>query len=330
MPGWDDYRYFLAVARAGSLSGGARALGVTQPTMGRRIEQLETSMRHALFERLPGGFALTQAGAAALPFAEQMERAAEGLESALSSHDEVQRPVVRITTTLSLSMHWLGERVAQFLKADPSLRVSTRSGISLHDVRHFHADIALRIGGPGEDSLFGRRVGSVHCGLYASMEYIRQHGAPASPEDLEGHRYIESEGEIEQLEQAHQLRALSRESAWDFCADNTVVQLAACKAGCGIAPLMCLVADQQPGLVRVLKDSFDVSLDLWLLTHRELRNDPAVRRVFDYLAGEAQSSAALFEGRAGPPAGATVVPYEVAGNTTSPRGRRPKRLATSA
>ena len=297
MLSWDDYRFFLAVARCGSLSAAARALSVTQPTVGRRIDQMETELKVKLFERTEAGFNLTEAGEAALNFVEAMDREAEAASNCLARFLNRPKEVVRIATTLNLATCWLTEKLATFKTTNPNVRLAIRVGIQRADVSRYKADIALRMGNPGDEQLFGRRIGHIHCGLYASQDYVEDRGIPESLADLAGHCVIDSEGEIENLPQVMALRDTLQDNNIDFGADNTTVQMAAVRNGLGIAPLPCFMADPAPNFVRILPEAFDIPVDLWLLVNRDLKETGPVRRTYDFIARAITADSALFKGQ---------------------------------
>lgn len=296
MLSWDDYRFFLAVARCGSLSAAARALSVTQPTVGRRIDQMENELKVKLFERTEAGFSMTEAGEAALNFVEAMDREAEAAGNCLARFLNRPKEVVRIATTLNLATCWLTEKLAAFKTTNPNVRLAIRVGIQRADVSRYKADIALRMGNPGDEQLFGRRIGQVNCGLYASQTYLDDHGLPEKLQDLAFHSVIDSEGEIENLPQVAALRETIQDSDIDFGADNTTVQMAAVRNGLGIAPLPCFMADPVPNFVRILPNLFDVPVDLWLLVNRDLKETGPVRRTYDFIARAITADADLFKG----------------------------------
>lgn len=297
MLSWDDYRFFLAVARCGSLSAAARTLAVTQPTVGRRIDQMEGELKVKLFERTDSGFCLTDAGKATLHFAEAMDREAEGAGNCLARFLSKPKEIVRIATTLNIANCWLTEKLAAFRTTNPSVRLAIRVGLQRADVSRYKADIALRMGDPGDDQLFGRRIGQVHCGLYASQAYVEDRGAPETLDDLASHSVIDSEGEIENLPQVAVLRDSMPDGGVDFGADNTTVQMAAVRCGLGIAALPCFMADPAPNFLRVLPEAFDIPVDLWLLVNRDLKETGPVRRTYDFLARAITADAALFNGK---------------------------------
>lgn len=312
---WDDFRFILAVARQGSLSAAARTLRVSQPTVGRRIDQLEQQLGRTLFERDAQGFRLNETGMAVLRFVEGMEREAEGIENFLHSAARLPRPTVRIATTFNLANFWLTDKLAALSHRDPAVRYAVQVGIQKADVQRYCADIAVRMGDPEDETLFGRRVGKVHCGLYASDAYLAAQGTPQTSAALAGHRVIGAEGAIENLPQCAALRRISGSDGCDFCADNTNIQLAAARAGLGIATLPCFVAESEKTLQRILPEDFDIPVDLWVLVNHDLKESGPVRQTYDFILHEALSDSALFKGDAPRPDGASdgkVVPLSAA------------------
>ncbi|MEM9691381.1 MAG: LysR family transcriptional regulator [Myxococcota bacterium] len=295
---WDNYRFFLAAVRGGTLSAAARALKVAQPTAGRRIEALEQEVG-PLFDRDAQGMSLTPLGEEILPHVEAMAQQASALEQCAVRHRSGVRRTVFIATTMGLSTHWLAEKTALLRVDVPDLRVSVRVGIPRADLIHHEADIALRMGSPAHDDLVGRRCGKIGCGLYASRAYLEQNGSPASLEALDDHTLVDSEGEIADLPQVKVLRHRTAAAAVALGCDSVTVQIAALKAGLGIAPVPCFMAEPSPVLVRLLPELFHVEVDLWLLVNPRLKHEPTVRRVLDHLHEEAVRDASRLAGRPG-------------------------------
>lgn len=293
---WDDFRFVLAVARQGSLSAAARTLRVSQPTVGRRIEQLEQQVGQALFERDCQGVRLNDTGQAILRFIEAMDREAEGVGNYLSDSNRAPRPTVRVATTFNLANFWLTWKIAALAARNPAIRFEVQVGIQKVDLQRYCADIALRMGDPDDETLFGRRVGQVHCGLYASQAYLTTHGQPEGLPDLRQHRIVGAAGAVENLPQCAALREITGSAGCDFFADNTNVQLTAAKAGLGIAPLPCCIAAGEAGLVRVLPEVFDIPVDLWVLINRDLKDRRPVRETYDFILREAVKDSQLFKG----------------------------------
>ncbi|WP_422364980.1 LysR family transcriptional regulator [Pelagibius sp.] len=297
MRDWDDYRYFLAVAESGSLSAAARLLGVAQPTVGRRIAQLEERIQARLFDRLNQGYQLTATGRRAVEAAARMQRDAFNIERLVEGADTALAGRVGIATAEGLGTFWVSPRLAALQRAYPAIEVELLTGVSAHDLLRREADIALRIGNPRSDQLIGRRIGQVHCGLYASIAYLSAHGKPETPGDLADHHIIESVRETADLRQARRLRSLARDAKVALRCNSIIVQLAALRNGVGIMALPHYMAREDNRLVQLLPESFDVPIDLWLLSHRDLRRTARIRAVLDFIIAEAAADPDLRIGR---------------------------------
>ncbi|MEM9383680.1 MAG: LysR family transcriptional regulator [Pseudomonadota bacterium] len=280
---WDDLRIFLAVARERSLSDAAAALEVSQPTVSRRLKELERRLSATLIDRGAEGHTLTPAGQQILTLVEELDRGVNAVERRVAGTDTRISGKVQVAATTGLARLWLAARLAPLLEQEPDLDIDLCVGIDHSDLLRREADVALRFGDPGSDQLVGRRLGQVHCGLYASPSYLADRGEPTSPNELTGHVMIESARLIDELVQVRELRRMSKGARARITSDNVEVQLAAAEAGLGIVPLLTYMRHGAPTLQRILRPHFDIPLDLWLLTHRDLRDNARVRRVLDFV-----------------------------------------------
>ena len=280
---WNDYRHFLAVANSGSLSAAARHLKVAQPTVGRRIQALETQLQTSLFDRLPHGYVLTDAGREIVALAQEIEQQSLAIERRISGMDTLPAGKVCISTTEGLG-NWLVRQLPAFNQQYPQLSIELAIATSMSNLLRREADIALRVGNPGSDELIGRSIGKVRIGLYAAERYLKAQGTPQSLADLANHQVIESTGDIGDLVQARFLRKHSPQTS-ALCCNNISLQLAAVHAGLGLAALPAYyVPPASTDLVRVLNQAFNLTLDLWLLTHRDLRQNAKVRAVMQFIS----------------------------------------------
>ena len=175
---WDDVRFFLAVARAGSLSGAARVLGVGHVTVGRRITLLEKRLGVTLLHRTPDGFAVTAAGDAVLRQCIAMENAALDLERVAAGRDSLAAGSIRLTATEALAHRVIAPAIAELRKSHPDLRVDLAVGVRSLDIARREADLAVRVGRPSGSGLVCRKLGEVGYSLYASSGYVAQHRMP--------------------------------------------------------------------------------------------------------------------------------------------------------
>ena len=293
---WGLYRYFLAVAKASSLTAAARSLGVSQPTVGRQIQALETSLNAKLFDRTKDGCALTDAGRAIVEQVEAIEEQTLAIERHTAGESARPTGRVRISAAEGLATFWLAPKLPAFNRLYPDIEIDLVVGSAPLDMMRREADIVLRIGTPVAEDLICKRISPVGFGLYASEGYLAEHGMPQCLDDLSDHKLIESTGEIDNLAQARELRRLLKRRVVAVQCNNILTQFAALQAGAGILALPFYMAESVPGLRRVLADQFHLSLDLWLLVHRDLRLVARIDLALDYLSHEIRRDAERLSG----------------------------------
>ncbi|HTJ93549.1 MAG TPA: LysR family transcriptional regulator [Pararobbsia sp.] len=279
-PSWDLYRSFLGVLEAGSLSGAARALGLTQPTVGRHIDALETSIGLTLFTRSQSGFIPTEAALALRSYAETLASTATALLRAASGHGEGVRGTVRISASEVIGVEILPPILASLRAAHPQLVVELTLSSRVEDLLRREADIAVRMIRPSQDALIARRVGEIELGLHARQDYLERCGTPATWDDLTQHAIIGFDTETAFIRNARaKLRAYSRER-FALRTDSDIAQLAAIRAGYGIGICQVPLARRDPALVRLMPDAFDMRMDTWIAMHEDLRDSPRCRVTF--------------------------------------------------
>src|SRR5215813_3583546 len=183
---WDDVRFFLAVARTGSLSAAARSLGVGHVTVGRRVAALEKRLGVTLLNHTPDGFATTSAGEAILRQCAAMENAALDLERIAAGRDALVRGSVRVTTTEALAYQLVAPAIAPLRQAHPELQIDLVVGVRSLDIARREADLAVRFARPTAPELVCRKLGEVGFSLYASQRYLARHGVPTRGQGLAG------------------------------------------------------------------------------------------------------------------------------------------------
>jgi len=286
---WDDLRFFLVVARHGTLSSAAKELKVTQPTVGRRIAALEHRMGARLFARSSAGFALTASGAQALAFAERMEQDALGAERQLAGRDAGVVGTVRITASEWLVSSVLSPLLRPLLANHPRLKVEL-----LSDPRHLNlarreADIALRPRRFEQSGVIQRSVGRLDFALYAERAYLNALGAPQHG-DGRGHILIGMSDETGDVARAWLDGALPH-AVRSVKTNGRDAMLALARAGIGLACLARVVGDATPELQRVDLLPGIPSPTLWLGIHRDARETPRVRAVIAHLTEQLRALA---------------------------------------
>ncbi|WP_329741156.1 LysR family transcriptional regulator [Dyella sp. A6] len=281
-PGWELYRSFLAVAREGSLSAAARMLGMTQPSVGRHIRQLEVALGVALFTRSPRGLALTELGDELAAHAQSMDAASAALRRAASGSRQDVRGVVRISCSDVVGAEVLPPMLVTLRKRYPGIVIELSPSNRVEDLLRKDADIAVRMVRPTQGALVARRVGSIPLGLYAHRRYLKAHGRPQKVGELAQHAIIGFDHETPALRAIRHRLPFGREH-FALRTDSDLTQLAALRAGFGIGVCQCAIARRDRQLERLLPDAFELELDTWLVMHEDLRTSHRVRAVYDHL-----------------------------------------------
>lgn len=275
---WDDVRFFLAVARTGSLSGAGRALGVGHVTVGRRISLLERRLGVALLNRTPDGFTTTSAGEAILRQCVAMESAALDLERVAAGRDSLVTGSVRVTTTEALAYQLIVPAIASLRHAHPELRVDLMVGVRSLDITRRDADLAVRFARPTASDLVCRRLGDVRFSLYASPHYMARLGIPKRGQGLAGYDLITFTGAPIATSPFFMDESLQGARIALRC-DNPLIQLKAAVSEMGIAELACFLGDSSPDLIRVWPDEAPARRTAWMIVHQDMRRSARIRAV---------------------------------------------------
>jgi DNA-binding transcriptional LysR family regulator len=281
---WDLYRSFLALARHGSLSRAAHALRLTQPTLGRHLDQLEQALGAPLFTRSQRGLIPTRTALDLVPLAEAMQSAAEAMARAASSPAGDIAGVVRITASEVIGAEVLPTILAAFAAAHPSVAFELHLSNRIEDLLRRDADIAVRMIRPTQSGLVARRLGQTVLGLHAHRDYLAAAGEPRALADLPRHRLIGFDRVAVPVPGIEAAGLVLTPAMFSLRTDSDLAQLAALRAGYGIGVCQLGLARRDPNLSRVLAEEFAVKLETWLVMHEDLRGSPGVRAVFDHLA----------------------------------------------
>lgn len=280
---WSTLRDFIAVAETGSLSQAARRLRLSQPTLSRRIAALEEQLKMQLFQRTPRGLLLTDAGEDVLAGARRVEEEALAIERQAEAAHQTLTGTVRISVTEGLGALWLPARLATFHASHPGVCVEVLVDNRTVNLIRREADIAVRLFRPEQPDLIAKRAGELVMGLYGARSYFERHGKPVTIADLKQHYHVgfdESMGrhqEVQRLERCFAPERIIHRSS------SFIGQLNATLAGIGIGAHDCVFADAQATLERVLPDDFNHVIEIWLVTHADMRRSARIRAVFDFL-----------------------------------------------
>jgi DNA-binding transcriptional LysR family regulator len=288
---WGDFQVVLAVARHGSLSKAAEALGSSHPTLFRRIRDIEANIGATLFKRSRQGYRPTPAAAGVLALAEEFDQRLRELDRDAALATEAR---ITLTTTEVLVHQVVPQLLVQCRRALPQVCINLLVDERLANIRQREADIALRAGGEPDGDLIGRVVCNIEVAIYAHRDL-----PPLSMDDLPRQQWITVDDSLAHLASSRWLTAqgLMRRAAVRCSSTLAVARLL--EAGLGVGILPCYLGDASPHLRRVSPVLTDFRSQLWLLSPKQLRGVPSVSATLECLTVGLRGMADLFEGRSG-------------------------------
>lgn len=274
---WDDLRFVLAIARFGNLAAAANALGVNHSTMFRRLNALEKDIGSKLFERLAVGYRPTEAGQRLIEAAERMEAEALALDRELSGRDTRLSGQLRVTCSETLAARVLMPLIAGFRSQHPGILVDLLIENRVIDMARREADVALRAMRPSQGDLFGRKIADVQWSFFASAGYLTTHGTPKTLADLGKHAVIGWAENATQTKADAWIAKNVPSSSIGFRANGFVNQFVAVRDGLGLALLPVYLAAGEKNVVPVLGRVKHLVTEMWIVTHRSLKDTARVR-----------------------------------------------------
>jgi len=297
MLAWDDLRFVLAVARSGNLRAAAATLGVNHSTMFRRLNAAEQALGAKLFERLAAGYRPTEAGLRLIEAAERMETEALALDRDLTGRDTRLTGALRVTASETLAFGMLTGEIARFRALHSGIVIELLVDNRVLDLSRREADIALRATRPAQGDLFGRKLADVRWCFYGAAS---AKGLPKTRRDLARHPIIRWAEATQPTKAAAWLARHLADAPAGYRTGSLVNQFMAAKAGLGLALLPCYLGDADEGLVRVLGPLPDLTTELWLVTHRSLKDTARIRAFMEAVGdGLKRSMAGISRPRAG-------------------------------
>lgn len=286
IPAWDLWRAFDAVMAFGTLSGAARALGSTQPTIGRQIEALEAALGYSLFVRSPRGLTATDAARTLAPLAAEMTAIASALVRAGAGAAAGQRGVVRITAAKVMAAEVLPAMLARFRLNHPKIDIEVSASNEVEDLLTREADLAVRTADPTQLALRAKKIGMSPIKLFADESYLARAGLPGCLDDLMGHTLIGYDKSPVLREILARFGIDPAQAHFAIRSDDELTQQGLLRAGIGIGGMQAALARRTPSLIPVLHENFEIPMPVWLVMHEDLRGSLPVRLLFDHLATE--------------------------------------------
>jgi DNA-binding transcriptional LysR family regulator len=293
-PDWDLLQSLHAVLEAGSFSAAARLRKLTQPTLGRHIDQLERQLGAPLFLRSPRGLQPTDLALAFRQHLADMAAAASAASRDTEGLISGEGGVVRLAVSEIVGIEVIPAMLARFRDAHPGIDVELVLNNRNEDLTRRDADVAVRMARPTQNSLVAKKVGDLRLGFHATADYVARHGQPKDFEELQAHTLIGFDRAYPEMVDELAIGALGRPISRDlfsYRTDNDVAQLAAIRAGVGIGVCQIQIA-RKSDLVPVAPELFSFTLPIWICMHETLRGSPRMRLMFDHLAKEFAAYAA--------------------------------------
>jgi DNA-binding transcriptional LysR family regulator len=283
---WNLVRSFVAVGQSGSLSAAARSLGLSQPTIGRHVDELEKALGQVLFRRGKRGYELTVAGAALMQRGEAAVDAMAALSRRAAGQETSLSGTVRVAASEIVSAFVLPAIIARLGEAEPGIEVEIVASDRVENLLRRDADIAIRMVRPTQQDLVARKIADIPLGLCAAHSYLDQRGRPNGLEDLLSHDLVGFDRSdlilnglaaygMRLARDRFRMRTDSQIVYWQsVCAGNGI--------GFGQAPLIA----RTPVVEALLPEIKPPPLPMWLTMHSDVRSNPRIRRAADFL-GEA-------------------------------------------
>lgn len=278
---WDDLRFFLTVAKAGSVRAASNELKVSHSTVGRRIEQLEENIGTKLFDRTPDGYQITGSGEDILASAKKMDEEVNNIHRTIVGGDaKLEGPIV-VTLPDIAAIHMYMKDFADFQNLYPKINLEIQTSYEVFDLSRREADVAIRMisnkSNP-PDYLIGRKLAAVHQAAYAHREYLEKNDINNPDSEMGWLGWNDNEQMLANIEEGGYPNFPVR-----GIFPNVLTQISACQHQMGMAVLPCVIGDADPNLIRVPPGGSFSNIDVWLLSHPDLRDTARIRLFREYI-----------------------------------------------
>ncbi|MCB1418603.1 MAG: LysR family transcriptional regulator, partial [Notoacmeibacter sp.] len=291
---WDKLRVFHAAAQAGSFTHAADNLHLSQSAISRQVSALEQELGVPLFHRHARGLVLTEQGELLYSTAQDVLLKLDSVRSRLTETTDRPSGLLRVTTTVGLGTGWLSNRVDEFLELYPDIRLQLIFSNEELDLTMREADCAIRLRQPQQPDLIQRKLFTVHFHLWASSDYVKRHGKPASTADLARHRLITfGEPVISYLRNLNWIETIQGGDGQNLQASLQMNDLQSIKRavqrGAGIAMLPDYIVEKDSGLVQLLPETEVPSFDTFFCYPEAMRNQVKLNVFRDFLFAKARN-----------------------------------------
>ena len=283
---WNKARAFLVTVEEGSLSAAGRALGMSQPTLGRQVAALEQELGVVLFERVGRGLTLTPSGLELVDHVRAMRDAASQVSLAASGQSQTVEGSVCISASEAVAAYQLPPILAKLRDIAPDIDVEVVASNAVSDLRRREADIAVRHFRPTQPDLIAKKLKEVPAWLYATGGYLQRIGRPAAPEDFSSAAFVGFSGSDRLMNGLNALGFELTRRNFKLMSESELVRWEMVKQGLGIIVITEDIGDREPLVQKALPTMAPIVVPFWLTTHRELHTSRRIRMVYDLLATE--------------------------------------------
>jgi len=295
---WDDLRIVAAVGRTRLPSAAAALLGLNISTVSRRLAQVEQTLGVRLFDRRRSGYVPTDEGAELIALGERVELDIVTVVRRVSAHDQGVTGTLRITTSDSLLLHFFTPIIAAFKAENPAIRIEVLVGNSALNLARGESDVALRATKMPPENLFGCRIAAIAWAPYGRRSDFA--AGPPPPDRLYQQQWVSYAAELSALKAFSHIESRVAPERIAYRVDSVASVGAAIAAGLGIGLLPCMLGDLMDDLIRVGPILPELTDDLWLLTHPDIRKAERVQAFMAFCAAATAKRRAFIEGQASP------------------------------
>lgn len=283
---WNRARAFLVTAEEGSLSAAARALGMSQPTLGRQVEALEQELNVALFQRVGRGLTLTPSGLELLVHVQKMGEAANHFSLTAFGQSQSIEGSISISASEVYAALLLPPIIKKLRDAEPAIKIEIVATHLTSDLRRREADIAIRNFRPTEPDLVAQKITDVPALLYATVDYLNSIGNPDCASDFSQAAFIDMSKGDDFLDLLNNRGFNLTKDNFPIVTENFLVLWEFVKQGLGVGILDGVIGDKEPKVKRAFPQLEPPTFPIWLVAHRELKTSRRIRTVFDLLEAE--------------------------------------------
>ena len=289
---WDKLKVFHAAAQAGSFTHAGEQLGLSQSAVSRQVSALEQELNVPLFHRHARGLILTEQGELLHHTAHDVFMKLEAARAKLTDSKERPNGDLKVQTTPGIGVHWLTPRLGEFIDLYPDIHITLITSDEELDLAMREADVAIRLRAPTQPDLIQRKLFSMHFHAYASPEYLKHHGTPRTPEDLDTHRLLVLGGSVPMhLRSANWVMQAGRDGKGPrtpvLTINNVLGVLRACQRGLGVAMLPDYLIEQDGGVVQLFGATDAVAIDAFFVSPEELKSVARIQVFRDFLVSKA-------------------------------------------